>query len=79
MQRGAPTLVGDMMGVTPLDAAAVGGIRAALVAEAAKSKRCAVCGAGGKLKKCSRCQAVQYCGCQRAHWPDHKRTCRQRE
>ena len=81
VQRGAPTLVGDMMGITPLCGAASGGIRAALVAEAAKGKRCAVCGAGGKLKKCSGCHTVRYCGadCQRAHWPDHRRTCRKQE
>ena len=32
-----------------------------------------------KFKKCSRCQAVIYCSrdCQVAHYPDHKRLCRE--
>ena len=79
VQRGAPILVGDMMGFTPLCGAA--SIRAALVAKAATSKRCAICGAGGKLKKCSGCHTVRYCGadCQQADWPDHRRTCRKQE
>lgn len=81
VQSGTATLARDNRGQTPLDHAAAGGFEAALLAEAAKTKRCAVCGAGGNLKKCSRCKAVSYCGadCQRAHWAVHKRSCRQRE
>ena len=32
-----------------------------------------------KLSACSGCQTAIYCGraCQRAHWPEHKATCKQ--
>lgn len=81
IQRGAATLVQDAQGSTPMGLAPNEAFRAELLAEAAKSRRCATCGAGGKLKKCSRCQQRAYCGpaCQLADWPEHKRTCRQRE
>ncbi|GLB42114.1 putative MYND finger [Lyophyllum shimeji] len=39
---------------------------------------CANCGKRDvKLLRCSSCKTTQYCNgeCQRAHWPDHKRTC----
>ena len=81
VQRGAPTLVRDARGRTPLEAAAHGGgtLKAALLEVAAKGTRCAACGAGGSLKQCSRCKATAYCGagCQQAHWAAHRRTCRE--
>jgi hypothetical protein len=81
VRRGAPTLVHDARGRTPLEAAAHGGstLKDALLAEAAKSTRCAACCAGGSLKQCSRCKATAYCGaaCQQAHWAVHRRTCRE--
>lgn len=81
VHRGAPTLLRNAQGQTPLDVAATDDLRAALLAEAARSRRCAACGAGAaacKLKKCAGCQAVLYCtaDCQRADWRDHRRTCR---
>jgi hypothetical protein len=81
VQRGAPTLVRNAQGQTPLDVAATEGLRAALLAEAARGRRCAACGAGAaacKLKKCAGCQAVLYCSpdCQQADWREHRRTCR---
>ena len=81
VQRGAATLVQDAQGSTPLDLAPNEAFRAELLAEAAKSRRCATCGAGGRLKTCSRCQQRAYCGpaCQLADWLEHKRTCRPRE
>ena len=81
VRHGAATRVRDIRGRTPLDAAARGGIQAALLAEAARNKRCAVCGAGGKLKTCSRCKDMSYCSasCQRVHWPEHRSSCHQRE
>lgn len=42
---------------------------------------CAACGKGGEgLKKCTACELVRYCGvdCQRAHRPQHKRSCKRR-
>eukprot|EP00051_Salpingoeca_urceolata_P020542 m.309445 g.309445 ORF g.309445 m.309445 type:complete len:369 (+) comp19639_c0_seq10:1595-2701(+) len=43
---------------------------------------CWRCGAAGdsttaELRRCSRCKQALYCDstCQRAHWPEHKRTC----
>lgn len=42
---------------------------------------CAACGKGGEgLKKCTSCELVRYCGvdCQRAHRPQHKRSCKRR-
>lgn len=43
--------------------------------------RCAHCGAGSEktLKKCMRCLSVAYCNhaCQKAHWKQHKKVCRQ--
>ena len=81
LRRGAPTRLLDIRGRTPLHSAARTGIEAALLAELAKSTRCALCGAGGSLKQCTRCKAASYCGaaCQREHWPVHRRTCRQQE
>ena len=81
VRRGAATRVGDIRGRAPLDAAARGGIQVALLAEAARNKRCAVCGTGGKLKTCSRCKDMSYCSAsrQRAHWPKHRSSCHQRE
>ena len=42
---------------------------------------CATCGKGGDgLKACNGCKLVKYCdaSCQRAHWPKHKKACKQR-
>jgi hypothetical protein len=42
---------------------------------------CVVCSSRGsrqkKLQLCGGCRAVHYCGagCQRAHWPEHRRVC----
>ena len=60
VQRGAPNLIRDARGRTPLEIAAAtgsgsGSLKAELLAEAARGTRCAACGAGGKLKQCSRC------------------------
>ena len=43
----------------------------------------ACCGCGElqdtKMKMCARCGKASYCGplCQRRHWPEHKRECKQ--
>ena len=41
-------------------------------------KLCALCGKTGDLLKCP-CKRVRYCGaeCQRAHWAEHRRSCRE--
>lgn len=47
---------------------------------------CAACGNkttevdGEKLKTCIACKSAKYCSvkCQRSHWPQHKRACKQR-
>lgn len=38
---------------------------------------CSTCGEEKPAKKCSKCKVVQYCdrGCQRLHWPVHKKEC----
>ncbi len=42
------------------------------------SRRCASCGAVGCLKKCTSCTKTHYCNedCQKAHWVEHKKTCK---
>eukprot|EP00979_Chaetoceros_neogracilis_P004748 scaffold824_cov132-Chaetoceros_neogracile.AAC.10 len=50
----------------------------------AKHRWCAACGdsndGGGSLKACTGCNLVKYCNrtCQAAHWPAHKKTCKER-
>ena len=41
--------------------------------------RCAECEGGAGLKTCNACKEVKYCsvGCQRRHWPRHKKECKQ--
>eukprot|EP00979_Chaetoceros_neogracilis_P016713 scaffold9124_cov144-Chaetoceros_neogracile.AAC.1 len=45
---------------------------------------CAACGdsddGGGSLKACTGCNLVEYCNrtCQAAHWPAHKKACKER-
>eukprot|EP01114_Cavostelium_apophysatum_P017879 TRINITY_DN5403_c0_g1_i1.p1 TRINITY_DN5403_c0_g1~~TRINITY_DN5403_c0_g1_i1.p1 ORF type:complete len:502 (+),score=81.31 TRINITY_DN5403_c0_g1_i1:91-1596(+) len=40
---------------------------------------CANCNKKGSLKKCARCHGIAYCGreCQGAHWPQHKKFCKE--
>ena len=43
-------------------------------------QRCSYCTkTSSKLKRCLKCHTVQYCNqdCQRRHWKDHKKTCKQ--
>ncbi|KAJ3542898.1 hypothetical protein NM688_g5924 [Phlebia brevispora] len=35
---------------------------------------CPVCGSKAS-KRCAKCQMVMYCKCQRADWPEHKKSC----
>ena len=55
---------------------------AAAEAKAAEAKATKKCAANGCLKKgasaCSACRSVSYCSkeCQKAHWKEHKQTCR---
>ena len=51
--------------------------------QARLGKLCGSCGkgqqeTGAPLKACTRCRKAFYCGasCQRAAWPQHKKTCR---
>ena len=43
---------------------------------------CAECGVAGgvSLKACKSCMLVKYCNvlCQRNHWPEHKKLCKER-